>query len=161
MLQCILDIFFLVGDTTNEAPTLDDVDITKQAKLLQASTSHPAEMSNGLVSDENNTATEDEDTAAEDTAAEDTAAEDTHGETDTATETECDTTDEKEDSEKGCENISPPEMAATGDAPSGSIGKSMEPLPKRTPEKLLPKSVTDQYKIVCQCGAKNCRKYLF
>lgn len=143
--------FFLVGDTTNEAPTLDDVDITKQAKLLQASTSHPPEMSNGLVSDENNTATEDEDTAAEDT----------HGETDTATETECDTTDEKEDSEKGCENISPPEMAATGDAPSGSIGKSMEPLPKRTPEKLLPKSVTDQYKIVCQCGAKNCRKYLF
>lgn len=26
---------------------------------------------------------------------------------------------------------------------------------------LIPKSLTDQYRIVCQCGAKNCRKYLF
>ena len=26
---------------------------------------------------------------------------------------------------------------------------------------ILPKSITDQYRIVCQCGAKNCRKYLF
>jgi len=35
--------------------------------------------------------------------------------------------------------------------------------PKLETEKMdvIPKSLTDQYRIVCQCGAKNCRKYLF
>lgn len=157
-------VCFVVGDTTNAAPTLDNVDITKQAKLLQASSAQSVEMSNdpsNLISDDN-TATEDEDTA-----------DDTQGETDTAaeTETECDTVDDddiendegssQKNHEDGESETSRPEMAATGDAPSGSVGKGVENTPKKTPEKLLPKSVTDQYKIVCQCGAKNCRKYLF
>lgn len=156
-------VFFVLGDTTNAAPTLDNVDITKQAKLLQASSAQSVEMSNdpnNLVSDDN-TATEDEDTA-----------DDTQGETDTAveTETECDTADTDVEKDEGSSQknrdereseTSRPEMVATGDAPSGSVGKSVENAPKKTPEKLLPKSVTDQYKIVCQCGAKNCRKYLF
>jgi hypothetical protein len=35
--------------------------------------------------------------------------------------------------------------------------------PKLETEKIdiIPKSLTDQYRIVCQCGATNCRKYLF
>lgn len=166
--------YMMTGDTTNAAPTLDNVDITKQAKLLQASSAQSVEMSNdpnNLVSDDN-TATEDEDTA-----------DDTQGETDTAveTETECDTADTDVEKDEGSSQknhderesesqknrdereseTSRPEMVATGDAPSGSVGKNVENAPKKTPEKLLPKSVTDQYKIVCQCGAKNCRKYLF
>ncbi|XP_062574314.1 histone-lysine N-methyltransferase SUV39H2-like [Saccostrea cucullata] len=154
--------YMMTGDTTNQAPTLDDVDITKQAKLLQASSAQSIEMPSSLENDDN-TATEDEDTA-DDSQGLDTTME---------TETECDTADEKEKESSGSEQggermdlkrgeVKAPvtELAATGDAPTGNAGSTVAPVMK-TPEKLLPKSVTDQYKIVCQCGAKNCRKYLF
>lgn len=155
---CFMEFFnvsmlsLLIGDTTNEAPTLDNVDISKQAKLLQASSTQSID----LTSD-GSTATEDEDTSDE-----------TQGETDTSKETD---TEGSEAADKEEEVIQTEikttatgteiKTTATGDAPVNGMGINMDPVTKKTPEKLLPKTVTDQYKIVCQCGAKNCRKYLF
>lgn len=75
---------------------------------------------------------------------------------------------------------SPSKSASKASLPSASAGDAALELAEKNPStlqhltqvlgaegdaessaKLLPKSITDQYRIVCQCGAKNCRKYLF
>ena len=58
-------------------------------------------------------------------------------------------------------NKESPQLAKTVTA-AGAVPTQPRNEPKpRSQEKLLPKSITDQYRIVCQCGAKNCRRYLF
>jgi len=109
--------------------------------------------------------TEDEEEKSNTTSEEDsTEAEETKDE-DEVEETKDEEEDEEESSESTTESSVPsvhkfPRNNPSIPNPDASkvVSESDTEEPKA---KLLPKSITDQYRIVCQCGAKNCRKWLF
>lgn len=140
--------YMMTGDTTNQPPTLDQVEKNLAAELLK----QPV-----LVSDENT----ENDAKNDDCSSEDQDSVDDNVNSNLGSE-------EEDIGSKVVSSVVTP----SGDADSKvsddpSENKSEENFdddpPQLETEKrdLIPKSLTDQYRIVCQCGAKNCRKYLF
>lgn len=140
--------YMMTGDTTNQPPTLDQVEKNLAAELLK----QPV-----LVSDENT----ENDAKNDDCSSEDQDSVDDNVNSNLGSE-------EEDIGSKVVSSVVTP----SGDADSKvsddpSENKSEENFDDEPPQletekrDLIPKSLTDQYRIVCQCGAKNCRKYLF
>lgn len=141
---CWLNVFIntSVGDTTNQPPTLDQVEKNLAAEFMKKPI---------IVQDQ---------------------IEDEQGDASSETSNTCDESARLEDSVDTDTSIS--QVEPSGDADNKSslseLSSSSKPVDLEEPpsleaeeekRELLPKSLTDQYRIVCQCGAKNCRKYLF
>lgn len=178
-----------IGDTTNQAPTLDDVEKSIAAGFMAPIVLADPSKDNGAysVGDMAETA----DVFVSDVL-------DTPPETPVSGQTETD--DDRKSPRKSPQkvdslvkltektNISPPKIIPAispqkSNVPTNSPKKAVDAelgealqIPSTVQHlnkvlgaggdaepqgKLLPKSITDQYRIVCQCGAKNCRKYLF
>ncbi|CAG2215723.1 AK [Mytilus edulis] len=129
--------YMMTGDTTNQPPTLDQVEKDLAAEFLKTPVlqTYP-DMPEG----------------------EGDSLEVTLEENDTLPELKPDevkeTGDAADSNDSNDSNI--PELSIESD-------EVFDEPPKLETQKseLIPKSLTDQYRIVCQCGAKNCRKYLF
>lgn len=138
--------YMMTGDTTNQPPTLDQVDKDLATELLQQS-----ELELNPQTEVRN---------------EDNMSKDVDAESDNVY-----SSSESEKVLSSDRTIS--DITSSGDATSTVSevtpeNKSEEEKFDDEPPKLeteqidvIPKSLTDQYRIVCQCGAKNCRKYLF
>lgn len=139
-------IFVLVGDTTNQPPTLDQVEKDLATELLkqpelelnpQTEVRNEDNISKDVDSESDNVYSSSE---SEKVLSSDRTISDVTSSGD-ATSTMSEVTPENKSEEEKFDD---------------------EP-PKLETEKIdiIPKSLTDQYRIVCQCGATNCRKYLF
>ncbi|XP_060071011.1 histone-lysine N-methyltransferase SUV39H1-like [Ylistrum balloti] len=192
--------YMMTGDTTNQAPTLDDVEKSIAAGLIGPIILADPSQNNSLINEVDRNKTDTVDVS-------DAVTMDTPPETPISGQGDTDDDTMEEDSPKKIvtlrksprkfcsEGNSPLKMKMSPHSPSKSLVKSDLPstslqvagdavleavLPEKNPStiqhlnkvlgtdgdsepsaKLLPKSITDQYRIVCQCGSKNCRKYLF
>ncbi|XP_071133777.1 histone-lysine N-methyltransferase SUV39H2-like [Mytilus edulis] len=129
--------YMMTGDTTNQPPTLDQVEKDLAAEFLKTPVlqTYP-DMPEGegdslkVTLEENDTLPELKPDEVKETG------------------------DAADSNDSNDSNI--PELSIESD-------EVFDEPPKLETQKseLIPKSLTDQYRIVCQCGAKNCRKYLF
>ncbi|KAK3102045.1 hypothetical protein FSP39_008354 [Pinctada imbricata] len=172
--------YMMTGDTTNQAPTLSDVDKSVAAELMKASAvtvSKVTETGDNTESEaDTEVDTEGSDAgfsvdSKDDTLQQDSELDELSMNDDlNSDQISVKSTSDVSQSSSPVKSMSPKKMAdiaekepkqpplpvsAMGAAPSPAVVES------NPQDKLLPKSITDQFRIVCQCGAKNCRRYLF
>lgn len=139
--------YVIVGDTTNQPPTLDQVEKDLATELLkqpelelnpQTEVRNEDNVSKDVDSESDNvySGTESEKVLSSDRTISDVTS------SGDATSTVSEVTPENKSEEEEKFDDEPPKLET----------EKMD---------IIPKSLTDQYRIVCQCGAKNCRKYLF
>ncbi|XP_033746371.1 histone-lysine N-methyltransferase SUV39H2-like [Pecten maximus] len=195
--------YMMTGDTTNQAPTLEDVEKSIAAGLMGPIMLTDPSKDDSLTC-EKDTNEADSGNVLEAVAMDTPPETPISGQGDTDDDTMVEDSSKKIDSPRKSPRklpsetksplkmkmsphtiSSPSKLSQTADLPSTSLQiggdtQSEAILPEKNPStiqhlnnvlgaegdaepsaKLLPKSITDQYRIVCQCGAKNCRKYLF